>query len=385
MVDGVNDSKFSIESSNQRTQSIAQCVIYKVDNNKNTELIRETDLEERIAEINTPNKAIIPQKILPENIWNKAHKRLNELNYEDSQTFSNLTKEFEKNHSALYTLYSILAYDTDFSSKSLFNELTSNENREKFKESLQEDEKSSKSQYNFQQNYLNTCQGVSTFSVLADAFCYNTFVLAKLIGLQLNELKKPENDQEKPAYSSYSWLKAPTVTEEYNRRMQQCQDGIAQVLDPEKNLSEEASFKILTQTFERMSAITEGRPILLSKRIFQSFPISCITSIILTFLAKIFSLGFYRSSLSLEERLAGVSAKPSGIIHDNTNQNTTTWENIYKYGMTLELKDLGICGHVVAVKAIEDKNGKKYLEIHDPLKEKIERIEVKDENTPIKI
>ena len=328
MVDGVNNSKFSIESGNQRTQNITQRVNCKVDNNKNEKLEYKRGFEERIAAIDTPDKAIIPQKILPENIWNKACIRLKALNHKDYQTFLNLTKEFEKNHSALYTLYSILAYDADSSSNSLFNTLTSDKNIEILKKSLQKRNELSNPQYNFQQNYLNTCQGVSTFSVLADAFCYNTFVIATLIELQLSELQAPENNPKEPAYSSHSWLKAPTVTEEYNRRMQQCKDGITQILSHEKNLNEESSLKILTQTFERMSAITGGNPTLLSKRIFQSFPISCITSVILTFLAKIFSLGFYKSSLNLEERFKGVSTKPSGIICDNTNNTKTTWGNV---------------------------------------------------------
>ncbi len=353
----------------------------------NAQLQATKDLTGRSVEISVSNNKYFKQ-ILPQNILLQANNRFCNLDPEQKEIFLELLRNFSENPLAISTLFSIIAYDSDHfsdsaSSPSLFSELTSEGNIEKFKKSLEKSENYFKSQHNFQQSYLNTRVGVSTFSILADSFCYNKFVLGKMIELQLNELQAPNNNKDQPAYSSHSWLKAPTIIQEYNRRVQQCQKGISDVLNSKNNFDKKSNFNNLTQTFERLSAITGRQPVLLSKRLFQSFTLSCIMDVVLTILAKIFSFGFYKGSLNLDERLEGVNPKKSKIVQGNDNkyfeqQNIQEiWENTFKYGMTLESRDLGITDHSIAIKAIIDSEGKRYLEVHDPLKKKVEKIEVK--------
>ncbi|MDR0595762.1 MAG: hypothetical protein LBF94_03675 [Puniceicoccales bacterium] len=325
------------------------------------------------------------RQILPENIWEAAVGNFDQLSEDEQRMFLEILNNFD-NHNpkaesdllAISTMFSMLAYGENFL-KAFLREGTGN-----CIASLQISNLYSEVQQNFEQNYLNTCVAVSMFTALSTAFVGNIKLLSDAISMEIEQVRiklREHADAEKlsnPAFSSHSWRAAPTIQEEVERRIEQCQTAIDTVnrkaTNPGINKAEiENCQKELLRAYERMCAIREvfsqggiQAPNLLSLRPVQNFVGACILTLAGNIVAKAGSLGLYIGSLSLPERFAGISKIASPLFEESRESTSIdTWERTFKNGIMLEKRP----GHMVARKAAFDRNGNKVFVIYDPIRE----------------
>jgi hypothetical protein len=156
------------------------------------------------------------------------------------------------------------------------------------------------------------------------------------------------------------------------------------------NKSIEGQQKDLLRITERLSALQQDPPTLLSRRFLKGacseffeqfcgkceFCASCFLEIAEVLYEKVISLGTCVSSLSFEERCSGVQPPNIGFIKETESQTafenrdlSEVWAEIFPSGVTLEYRG---SMHRVAVKAAMDEHGKKYLVVHDPIQGKSE-------------
>lgn len=340
-------------------------------------------------------------QILPFNVYKNAAWEFDALNKDYQKSYIELLNKYSSDLIATSTIFAIIAYGNKFA-ESL---VSSTNNIKNLQYSLDNSRTFFENRLNFQQNYLNTCVAVSNFSALSDLLHNNIFVLNKIIEFELGKIKTEVEDIEnnkhdtvnpldKRAYNTVNPI-APTIRNEIAKHIKQCENKVNNVNDffgnSEKVLNRKILIKYqngLVEAFERMAAIQDPlKPVLISKRFFQSFILSCIIDVILIFLAKIFTFGLYTGSAKLSERTEGVQPIRNNTISAlkppsyNFNEfDIDFWWEIYNSGIALTAKDLGICKHCIAIKACIDTNGKKYFEIHDPLEKNFSRVYIFQDN-----
>jgi hypothetical protein len=346
------------------------------------------------------------RQLLPNNTLDAACDTFQCLGSNEKDRFVELFNRFNttpmtaNNLLAMSTLFSVLAYGGEFSRAFL--------DSEQAEQSLNNCVRYFNVQQNFEQNYLNSCVGTSTFTVLSTAFAGNVQLLNIAINMHIQQIQTKldisANDPmlSEPAFSSCSWRNAPTIKEEVERRIGQCTDTIGKINELFRNNQTPSSQVIkdaqrdLSRAFERMCAIKDvftsenaaediDKPVLLSKRPVSNFAASCLLVLSGNILLKTMSLGFCVGSLKLYERLDGISPIENNALikKRNPSQNTfenqdlkEIWKEIFNSGITLETRKIITGDHCVAVKAIIAENGNKSLVVYDPLKKEPEIISV---------
>jgi hypothetical protein len=250
--------------------------------------------------------------------------------------------------------------------------------------------------HNYRQNYLNTCVVVSEFTEITLLLGGNAQLLSFFVHMYMQKLEnfstetKENKDWEKPAFRNFGWLKAPTIRQEYDRKLAQAKKTITDVTTllakdiPLKKVNErEHKCRCeLLRAFERLSSVRQEKPdqitppILLSRRYFGSYVLSCLFALISIFLLKIITVFFAVSSLSLKERCSGFESAVTALGYEPSNtRNAIDRESELEDVRKEAKKSVGVTAsraiftglHAIFVRPIKDGDGIS-LVIHDPLK-----------------
>ncbi|MDR1255701.1 MAG: hypothetical protein LBJ94_02120 [Puniceicoccales bacterium] len=341
------------------------------------------------------------RQILPPNVFGAAIENFRKLEEAEQSKVIEILRGYSGNDPktendllAISTMFGILSYGESFA-KAFLNETSGID-------SLGSCTTYFDVQQNFEQNYLNTCVAASMFSALSTAFVGNVQLLSSAINMEIEKIREKLQERagdeklSNPAFSSHSWRDAPTIKEEVERRIGQCQSTISNVKkqidevinsdsgEDVKKATLENCQKELLRAFERMCAIREvfsmsgtiKAPRLLSMRPIHDFVGSCALTLMGNLLAKAGSLGFYVSSLSLSERLSGIARIATPLTRESMEgTSNSVWEKTFENGIMLESRRT-LNGHSVARKAALDQDGNRVFVIYDPIAKQPEIIPV---------